>query len=420
MATTANIGRFPAFSTASVADVACLFWGGACVLLSVVGWRLGADGHVALSAGALGLIPATMTFGLAGVPGWRGPWTAFAWTAFACVAAASTGGFASPMAAAFGLAPAFAARRAEVAEAALFALVGYAVAGFLAHTGPPEVEAGALPAIGAALSVLTAGALAAGRAPHRLRLVQPAAKPFVEPVPAAPPVVDEERFTAQRRRLAELAHELRTPLTHIIGFADVMRQRLFGQMNPKYGEYVELIHTSGQNLLSLSNRLLDLARLESGKFELQREEFDVAGIAEEVVRLSAESAGARGVALILEPVSLPLQVNADVSAVRQILVNLVTNAIKFTPAGGAVRVRALAHESVLRLEVEDTGPGIPPEERTKLGSAFERGSAGEGADGFGLGLSLVRAFAELHDGTLSFHEAPGGGALVRVDLPVFA
>lgn len=233
-----------------------------------------------------------------------------------------------------------------------------------------------------------------------------------------PAASDEERF-AQRRRLAELAHELRTPLTHIIGFADVMRQRLFGQMNPKYGEYVELIHTSGQNLLSLTTRLLDLARLELGKFELQREEFDVAGVAEEVVRLSGETAGAKGIDLALEPVSLPLLINADVSAVRQILVNLVANATKFTPAGGRVRVRAYAHEGVLRLEVEDNGPGIPPAERTKLGSAFERGSASVGADGVGLGLSLVRAFAELHSGTLSFHEAPGGGALVRVDLPVF-
>jgi signal transduction histidine kinase len=384
------------------------------LLLALVGWRLGAAVEVALAAAFLGLLPAVATWGLGRLPGWRAPWTTYAWNSFACIATAATGGFGSPMAIAFVLAPAFAHRRVEAAEATVFALFGYAVAGLAALTGPEPVAAGVLPALGAALSMVLAGALTIARAPHRLRIVWP-----VPAAPPAPPPTDEERFAAQRRRLAELAHEIRTPLTHIIGFADVMRQRLFGQMHPKYGEYIELIHTSGQNLLALSNRLLDLARLESGKFELQREEFDIAAVADEVVRLNAESATAKSIELTLEPVALPLLVNADISAMRQILANLVGNAIKFTPPGGAVRVRVYPHENLLRLEVEDTGPGIPPAERDRLGGAFERGAAGAGAEGFGLGLSLVRAFAELHGGKLSFHENPSGGALVRVEAPVF-
>jgi signal transduction histidine kinase len=393
----------------------CLGWAAASALLAAVAWRLGGELQVVLSAFALALVPAAATLGLAYAPGWRAPWTAFVWTGFACAASAASGGFASPMAAAFLLAPAFAApRRAEAAEATFFAGVGYLVAGLAGMTGPAAPPSGALPGMGAAMSILCAGALvAAARAPLRptRRIVQ------------APPTRGDEladQMAAQRRRMAELAHELRTPLTHIIGFADVMRQRLFGPMVDKYGEYVELIHTSGENLLALSNRLLDLSRLEVGKYELQREEFDIAYIAEEVVRLSTESAHQRNIELTLEPIELPLKVNADVSAMRQILVNLVANAIKFTPTGGAVRVRAYAHEGRLRLEVQDNGPGIPPAERARLGSAFERGASGAAAEGYGLGLSLVRAFAELHDGALSFHEAPGGGALVRVEAPVFS
>ncbi len=396
------------------AGAVCLGWTAASALLAAVAWRLGAELQIALSAFALALVPAAATLALGAAPSWRAPWTAFVWIGFACAACAASGGFGSPMTAAFLLAPAFAApRRAEAAEAAFFALLGYLIAGLAGLTGPAPPAAGALPAMGAALSILCAGVL--------ITAAKARSRPPRTIVQAAPPRGDQiaDQMAAQRRRLAELAHELRTPLTHIIGFADVMRQRLFGPMADKYGEYVELIHTSGENLLALSNRLLDLSRLEVGKFELQREEFDIAYIADEVVRLSTESAHQRNIDLTLEPIALPLKVNADVSAMRQILVNLVANAIKFTPTGGAVSVRAYAHEGRLRLEVQDNGPGIAPAERARLGSAFERGASGAGAEGYGLGLSLVRAFAELHDGTLSFHDAPGGGALVRVEAPVF-
>jgi cell cycle sensor histidine kinase DivJ len=350
---------------------------------------------------------------LRAAPGWRGPWTSFAWTGFACAASAATGGFASPMAAAFALAPALAARGSPSAEAAFFALLGYGVAGLAALTGPEPVAAGVLPALGAGMSLIGAGALMAAGKRGAIIMIAPAA------ALEAPPVA-VDAAAAGRRRLAELSHELRTPLTHIIGFADVMRQQLFGPLHAKYAEYIELIHQSGQNLLELVNRLLDLSRIEAGKFDLRREEFDIALLADEVFRLTEQSASNKNIVLTLEPVTLPLQVNADAAAMRQILINLVANAIKFTPEGGRVTIRAYAHDGKLRIEVQDNGPGIPVAERARLGAAFERGASGASAEGYGIGLSLVRAFAELHGGTLSFHDAPGGGALVRVEMAVFA
>ncbi len=389
-------------------------WIVASIMLGVVALRTGLSQLLTASAVGLALLPAAATLAVRDKPGWREPWTCFAWTGFASAACACTGGFASPMAAAFLLAPAFAGRGAPCAEAAFFAGVGYLAAGAAALTGRDELAAGVLPSLGALLSILSAGALiAAGRRRPWRVFVPVARKAEIEPETPADP------GAAQRKRIAELSHELRTPLTHIIGFADVMRQRLFGPMHDKYGEYIELIHASGQNLLELVNRLLDLSRIESGKFELRREEFDIALLADEVFRLNEQSAEAKNVELTLEPVTLPLQVNADPAAMRQIMINLVSNAIKFTPERGRVVMHVYAHDGRLRIEVQDNGPGIPADERARLGKTFERGASGAGAEGYGLGLSLVRAFAELHGGTLSFHDAPGGGALVRVETPVF-
>ncbi|HWA20780.1 MAG TPA: HAMP domain-containing sensor histidine kinase [Caulobacterales bacterium] len=414
MRATAKSARILAAVTESPEAAVSALWVIASIMLGVVAARTGVSQLIAASAVGLAIIPAAATLALRAAPGWRGPWTSFAWTGFACAASAATGGFASPMAAAFALAPALAARGSPSAEAAFFALLGYGVAGLAALTGPEPVAAGVLPALGAGMSIIGAGALMAAGKRGTIITIAPATLSPEAPPPAT------DAAAAGRRRLAELSHELRTPLTHIIGFADVMRQQLFGPLHEKYAEYIELIHQSGQNLLELVNRLLDLSRIEAGKFDLRREEFDIALLADEVFRLTEQSASNKNIVLTLEPVTLPLQVNADAAAMRQILINLVANAIKFTPEGGRVTIRAYAHDGKLRLEVQDNGPGIPAAERARLGAAFERGASGASAEGYGIGLSLVRAFAELHGGTLSFHDAPGGGALVRVEMAVFA
>lgn len=415
MRATANPARYLAAVRESPEAAVSALWIVASIMLGVVAARTGVSQLIAASAVGLAIIPAAATLALRAAPGWAGPWTSFVWTGFACAASAATGGFSSPMAVAFALAPALAARGAPSAEAAFFALFGYGVAGLAALTGPAPVAAGVLPALGAGMSLIGAGALMSASKRGPVIIVAPGAAPIAAPTEQ---VVDAA--AAGRRRLAELSHELRTPLTHIIGFADVMRQQLFGPLHEKYAEYIELIHASGQNLLELVNRLLDLSRIEAGKFDLRREEFDIALLADEVFRLTEQSASAKNIVLTLEPVTLPLQVNADPAAMRQILINLVSNAVKFTPEGGRVTIRAYAHDGNLRIEVQDNGPGIPVAERARLGAAFERGASGASAEGYGIGLSLVRAFAELHGGALSFHDAPGGGALVRVEAPVFA
>jgi cell cycle sensor histidine kinase DivJ len=212
---------------------------------------------------------------------------------------------------------------------------------------------------------------------------------------------------------------LRTPLNHILGFSDVMRQRLFGPLHDKYGEYIDLIHASGRNLLDLVNGLLDLSRLEAGKYPLAIEQFDFQPTAEEVVTLARHQALEKAITLSFEAQET-LPVRADVRALRQILTNLVSNALKFTPHNGVVIVRAHAQGRDLMLEVEDNGPGFAAADKMRLAQPFERGAAHNGVEGYGLGLSLVRGFAALHGGKLVIGDAPGGGALVSVRLPVIS
>jgi cell cycle sensor histidine kinase DivJ len=220
------------------------------------------------------------------------------------------------------------------------------------------------------------------------------------------------------QRIAEVSHELRTPLTHILGFSEMIEREIFGPAGERYVEYAGLIRKSGNHLLSLVNDLLDLSRLEAGRYDLDAEDFDARSIVEEVVRLSADAAVKKTIALGMVTPEQPLQVRADARALRRMLINTLGNALKFTPEGGRVMVTARAEGGALVLETIDNGPGIPEAERATLGTAYERGSGGARAEGTGLGLALVRALAALHSGSLSFHDAPGGGALVRVTLPV--
>ena len=222
------------------------------------------------------------------------------------------------------------------------------------------------------------------------------------------------------QRIAEVSHELRTPLTHILGFAEMIERQLFGELSGRYVEYAGLIRKSGAHLLGLVNDLLDLSKIEAGRYDLERGTFDVRAVIEDVVRLSIDSAEKKQIALGMVTSETPLNVHADDRAVKRMLINTVGNAIKFTPEGGRVIVQAAANGGALQLDTIDNGPGIPEAERTKLGQAFERGSGGARAEGTGLGLALVRALAALHGGALSFHEAPGGGALVRITLPVLS
>ena len=231
---------------------------------------------------------------------------------------------------------------------------------------------------------------------------------------------EAEGLAAGRARfLANMSHELRTPLNAIMGFSDIMRARMFGPLTDRYGEYAELIHESGRHLLDLINDVLDMSKIEAERFELQRGEFDAREAVTAAMRLLRVQADAAGVQLrgVLPPTDL--EVDADRRALKQIVLNLVSNALKFTPRGGQVTVTADGHDGQFELVVADTGVGISPEDLERLGRPYEQaGGVDQRAKGTGLGLSLVRAFAKLHGGEMHIESRMGAGTSVSVRMPV--
>ena len=226
---------------------------------------------------------------------------------------------------------------------------------------------------------------------------------------------------AKSRFLATMSHELRTPLNAVMGFADIMRNRLFGPLPDRYAEYSQLIHESGAHLLDLINDVLDLSKIEADSYRLEHERFDAREAIEAVVKLMRTQANEAGVELVTRVRERSLPVEADKRAVKQIALNLLGNALKFTPAGGEVRLTLDEVDGVLELVVSDTGIGIAPEDLERLGRPYEQaGDADTRSLGTGLGLSLVRAFAGLHQGTMSLESTLGEGTAVTVRLPVLA
>ncbi|MFN9925505.1 MAG: sensor histidine kinase, partial [Phenylobacterium sp.] len=229
----------------------------------------------------------------------------------------------------------------------------------------------------------------------------------------------DQANAGKSRFLAGMSHELRTPLNAIMGFSDIMRQRLFGPLADRYAEYAGLIHESGEHLLELINDLLDMSKIEAERYELAREDFDAREAATAVLRLMRGQADRAGVTLRGVLPSAALMVDADRRALKQIALNLLANALRFTPAGGAVTLTLAAVEGELELAVVDTGVGIALADLERLGRPYEQaGDADKRAGGTGLGLSLVRAFAALHGGRFTLQSVEGAGAAARVRLPV--
>ena len=229
----------------------------------------------------------------------------------------------------------------------------------------------------------------------------------------------EQQNAGKSRFLANMSHELRTPLNAIMGFSDIMRQRLFGPLADRYVEYADLIHESGTHLLELINDVLDMSKIEAERFELHREDFDAREAVSGVLRLMRGQADRAGINLRGHLPSAPLTADADRRAVKQIAFNLISNALKFTPKGGAVTVGVGADGNELLISVADTGVGISAEDLHRLGRPFEQaGDAEHRQAGSGLGLSLVRAFARLHGGEMIMESALGEGTTVTVRLPV--
>jgi len=229
----------------------------------------------------------------------------------------------------------------------------------------------------------------------------------------------EEEAAAKSRFLANMSHELRTPLNAIIGFSDIMRSRLFGPLPARYAEYAGLIHESGGHLLDLINDVLDFSKIEAERFTLSRERFDARDAVAAALRLTRVQADSARIDLRAALPAEAIRIDADRRAIKQIVLNLVSNALKFTPPGGQVNIVARAVGPNLELIVADTGVGIAPRDLERLGRPFEQaGPAEQRARGTGLGLSLVRAFAELHGGAMTLESALGDGTVATVRMPV--
>ena len=226
---------------------------------------------------------------------------------------------------------------------------------------------------------------------------------------------------AKSRFLATMSHELRTPLNAILGFSEVMKAEIMGPMQNKvYKDYAGNIHDSGRHLLHLINEILDLSRIEAGKYELTEEPIRLVDVVEDCHRLLKLRAEAKGLQLIEDFDEHLPQLWADERAARQICLNLMSNAIKFTPRGGHVTlvVRA-ASDGGQTLCVRDNGPGIPREEIPKVMQAFGQGSlAHETAEGgTGLGLPIVKNLIELHGGTFDLQSEMRKGTEASVTFP---
>ena len=234
---------------------------------------------------------------------------------------------------------------------------------------------------------------------------------------------DAEALNVGKSRfLANMSHELRTPLNAIMGFSDMMRQRIFGPLPGKYIEYADLIHDAGAHLLDLINDVLDMSKIEAAKYELALEDFDAREPVSAALRLLRVQSDDAGVQLRGVLPAEALEARADRRSLKQIVLNLVSNALKFTPRGGLVTVSlAKVGGGVLELSVADTGIGIAEPDLARLGRPYEQaGDVSQQAQGTGLGLSLVRAFAELHGGDMALESRLGEGTAVTVRLPIAA
>ena len=220
--------------------------------------------------------------------------------------------------------------------------------------------------------------------------------------------------------LATMSHELRTPLNAIIGFSELIQSQLYGPLGDnRYQEYSNLISGAGHHLLSLINDVLDMSKIEAGKFELHRQTFDIREIVKDSVDLMRARASQENVSLVEDVPIAAVMIDADRRALKQILLNLLSNAVKFTPPDGKVIVRVRPSADSLILSVTDTGIGIAPDQIERLGNPFVqiRNSAGASHAGTGLGLALVRALAEIHDGTMKIESVVDHGTTVSVTLP---
>jgi PAS domain S-box-containing protein len=218
--------------------------------------------------------------------------------------------------------------------------------------------------------------------------------------------------------LSTMSHELRTPLNAVLGFSDLLSEERYGPLNERQQRYITHIHTGGKHLLRLINDILDLSKIEAGRLQLAIESVPVDGSFAEVIDTLRPLADKKSQSLTLHG-SSDLSVRADSTRFKQILMNLLGNAIKFTPERGTIDLAAEQLGDMVRVEIRDSGPGIPLEEQQRIFEAFHRLQQSEkGVEGTGLGLAITRRLVELHGGHLSLESKPGSGSCFYFTLPV--
>ncbi len=226
---------------------------------------------------------------------------------------------------------------------------------------------------------------------------------------------------AKAQFLANMSHELRTPLNAVIGFSEIINQELFGTLGePRYREYARLIHEGGEHLLNVVNDILDMSKIDAGRFTIVKEPLDVNLLITSCSETMGHGAEQKQIALITEVDPDMPELLADKRACKQMLLNVLSNAIKFTDPGGWVRLSARVNAGNIELIVADNGMGIAEEDMSRLGSPFVQAenSYSRSHDGAGLGLSVVKGLARLHGGSLQLTSKLGQGTTTTIVLPI--
>jgi signal transduction histidine kinase/CheY-like chemotaxis protein len=218
--------------------------------------------------------------------------------------------------------------------------------------------------------------------------------------------------------LASMSHELRTPLNAVIGFSDVLLERMFGELNERQEDYVRDIRDSGRHLLELINEILDLSKVEAGRMELEPAALSLPDLLEYALAMVRERAARHGIALSLDLAPEVGVIWADELKLKQVVLNLLSNAVKFTPDGGSVDVSAEISGDDALVTVRDTGIGIEPADHERIFEAFQRGGREARSEGTGLGLTLSKRIVELHGGRIWMTSSPGSGSTFGFAVPV--
>lgn len=230
----------------------------------------------------------------------------------------------------------------------------------------------------------------------------------------------QKASAAKSQFLANVGHELRTPLNAIVGFSELMANGIGGELSDGQKEYAVLIRESGRHLLDVVNMLLDMSKIEAGRFELQTEAFDPSVLVEPCRQIVEPLARAHQVRIVTDVAAALPALVADERACRQILINLLSNAVKFSKSGGEVRLGIKRMGQRVVVTVKDNGIGMPPDVVARLGEPFFQAQDGLSRqyEGTGLGLSIVKGLVDLHQGTLDVVSEPGRGTTVTVCLPI--